>query len=126
MISYLIKKSILHLTLVGNSFCSSIVHVITNLSRLNHFQVHQGYNFISRAGLDAVEEVAVTPALVFVAADSGLWWEYGQFFSGNTPWLDGDILYARDLGTTANEALITLYPGYHLYRFSESSLQPYP
>lgn len=92
----------------------------------DQFQVHQGYNFISRAGLDAVEEVAVTPALVFVAADSGLWWEYGQFFSGNTPWLDGDILYARDLGTTANEALITLYPGYHLYRFSESSLQPYP
>lgn len=86
------------------------------------FKLHQGYNFISRAGLDLVTTQAATPALVFITGDNSLWWEYGQFFSGNTPWLDGEIIYARDLGDAANRQLIELYPERHIYRFVEGEL----
>lgn len=86
------------------------------------FKLHQGYNFISRAGLDLVATQAIRPALVFITGDNSLWWEYGQFFSGNTPWLDGEIIYARDLGDAANRQLIELYPERHIYRFVEGEL----
>lgn len=82
----------------------------------SQIEIHRGYNFVSRAGVDRVETQVQRPALVFVVGESGLWWEYGQFFIGNTPWLDGEVIYARDLGDTANRALRDLYPERYSYR----------
>ena len=47
----------------------------------------RSYNFISEEERLLVEEQIQGPALVFVPVTD--WWDYGRFFSGNTPWLDG-------------------------------------
>lgn len=74
----------------------------------------RGFNFVSGGPLAAVEAAIEGEAVVFVAGDEDSWWEYGQFFSGNTPGLDGRIIYARDLGEE-NGRLLELYPGRAAY-----------
>jgi hypothetical protein len=74
----------------------------------------RGFNFVSGGPLAAVEEMIEGKAIVFVGGDEDSWWEYGQFFSGNTPWLDGRIVYARDLGEE-NGRLLDLYRGRAAY-----------
>jgi hypothetical protein len=71
---------------------------------------YRGYNFISGEPRAAVESAVEPPALVFVAVSQADWWEYGAFFTGNTPWLDGDVVYARDLGTAENARLRAQFP----------------
>ena len=82
-----------------------------------HIAAYQGYNFVSAAGLRSVEAVAQPPALVFVSASEADWWEYGAFFSGNTPWLDGPIIYARDLDPAENARLRAHFPDRRNYRW---------
>ena len=55
-----------------------------------------------------VQEQVEEPALVFIP--TGDWWDYGRFFSSNTPWLDSGIIYARDLGEEKNSCLLQTYP----------------
>ena len=62
------------------------------------------------------------PALVFVAAAKADWWEYGAFFNGNTPWLDGSIIYARDLGADENRRLQAEFPSRAAYLWRNGSL----
>ena len=69
----------------------------------------RGYNFISREEQAVVEEQIEGQALVFIPIAD--WWDYGRFFSGNTPWLDGRIIYAHDLGHEQNTRLQQSYPG---------------
>jgi 4-amino-4-deoxy-L-arabinose transferase-like glycosyltransferase len=68
----------------------------------------RGYNFISGDDRAQVEAQLAEPALVFVPGDA--WWDYGRFFSGNTPWLDGVIIYARDRDPQQNACLLQAYP----------------
>jgi hypothetical protein len=63
-------------------------------------------------------------AIVFVTNNAANWWEYGRFFSGNTPWLDGRIIFARDLGDEKNNALLPYFPAHQPYRWEDSSLEP--
>ena len=83
----------------------------------NYLQATRDFNFVDGELAASVAAQVEKPALVFVAADPQAWWEYGSFFSANTPWLDGEIVYARDLGSRANERLSAVYPGYNLYRY---------
>ncbi len=76
----------------------------------NSVEDGRGFNFVSGGPLAAAESQIEEAAVVFVSGQPGVWWEYGQFFSGNTPWLDGRIIYARDLGEE-NDRLLDLYPG---------------
>jgi hypothetical protein len=83
----------------------------------------RGYNYVSRVSLEAVERAGVHHALVFV--DTGgryEWWNYGMLFSANSPRLDTDVLYARDLGVE-NERLMRLYPDRHFYRLRRTVLE---
>ncbi|MCW5865321.1 MAG: phospholipid carrier-dependent glycosyltransferase [Anaerolineae bacterium] len=84
----------------------------------------RGYNFVSAAPLATVAAAVETPALVFVAAGTADWWEYGAFFSGNTPWLDGPVVYARDLGPAENAALRAAFPERRAYRWTGEALWP--
>jgi hypothetical protein len=68
----------------------------------------RGHNFISKEERLLVEEQIQGPALVFVPVTD--WWDYGRFFSGNTPWLDGRIIYAHDLDQAQNRCLQLTYP----------------
>jgi 4-amino-4-deoxy-L-arabinose transferase-like glycosyltransferase len=71
------------------------------------------YNFINGQEKSLVEEQVEEPALVFIPVTD--WWDYGRFFSGNTPWLDGPIIYARDLGDEQNECLRQAFPQRAVY-----------
>jgi hypothetical protein len=77
----------------------------------------------------AAVETAVPPneqALIFVESPTGNWWEYGELFLGNEGWLDGRIIFARDLGDATNLALRALYPDRTAYRFSDGKLARLP
>ena len=78
-----------------------------------------GYNFVSGQDRVLVEEQIEGQALVFVPVQN--WWDYGRFFSGNTPWLDGRIVYARDLGEVQNSRLQEQYPEKAAYFWQDES-----
>jgi hypothetical protein len=83
---------------------------------------HRGYNFISAEPRAAVESAISPPALIFVTASAVDWWEYGAFFTGNTPRLDGDFVYARDLGAAENARLQAQFPGRAAYLWRDGRL----
>ena len=85
---------------------------------------YRGYNFVSGAGQRAVAAAVETPALVFVTASETDWWEYGAFFSGNTPWLEGPIVYARDRGAAENARLRAAFPARRGYLWTGERLLP--
>jgi hypothetical protein len=87
---------------------------------------YRGYNFVDGEGRAAVEAITARPALVFVAAAEADWWTYGAFFSGNTPWLDGDIVYARDLGRTENNRLRSEFLGRSAYIWRDGRIELLP
>lgn len=100
-----------------------LVLLAYNLFHLpGRFEAYRGYNFVSAAPRVAVEVAVERPALVFVAAGEADWWEYGAFFSGNTPWLDGPVVYARDLGPAENARLQTHFPGRAAYLWRDGEL----
>ncbi len=87
-------------------------------------QSYRGFNFVAGDKV-AMVKTAVPPneqALIFVESPTGNWWEYGELFLGNTPWLDGRFIFARDLGDDANLSLRALYPNRRAYRFSHDQL----
>jgi hypothetical protein len=79
----------------------------------------RGYNFISGQEKSLVEEQIEEPALVFIPVND--WWDYGRFFSGNTPWLDSPIIYARDLGEEKNACLLQAFPQRAAYLWQPES-----
>lgn len=84
-------------------------------------ETHRGYNFVSGRPLAEVEAAVEGEAVLFIADHEADWWTYGQFFSGNTPWLDSRILYTRDLGEE-NGRLLALYPNRPAYRWQDGQL----
>jgi hypothetical protein len=84
--------------------------------------IYRGYNYTSAASIDAVQRAAIHHALIFVVSrPAGEWWSYGAVFSSNSPLLDGDIVYARDAGSTDRE-LMRVYPGRSYYRLDYTTL----
>jgi hypothetical protein len=89
-----------------------------------HLPGLRGYNFVSRVSQQAVERAGVSNAVVFVdAGPVNEWWNYGMVFSANTPRLDTDVIYARDLGAR-NRELMDLYPNRNFYRLRKTALEP--
>ena len=100
--------------MLGNLFIS-----LPTLSRS-----YRGFNFVIGDKVSQVE-TAVDPseqALIFVESPTGNWWEYGELFLGNEPWLDDRLIFARDLGDAANLALRALYPDRSAYRLRDGAL----
>lgn len=80
--------------------------------------IYKGYNFVSAGSLQAVERANIHNALVFVVSNPpGEWWSYGSVFSANSPLLNGDIVYAHDLGPK-DTILRSKYPGRAYYRLN--------
>lgn len=86
---------------------------------------HRGFNFVDADPRSAVEEAIPGQAIVFITNNAANWWEYGRFFSSNTPWLDGRIIYARDLGSEANLRLLSYFPDHQPYQLENGSLEPF-
>jgi hypothetical protein len=82
---------------------------------------YRDYNGISPAGLQAAQaglqvndeagqQPTQQPALVFVSSDWPDWQSYGELFLANGPFLNGNVIFARDLGETENWRLEMRYP----------------
>lgn len=72
----------------------------------------------------AVEARDLHNALVFVPP-----FLYPNFFALNAPLLNGDVVYARDLGEAGNREVITRYPGrstYKVHSLEAYEVLPYP
>lgn len=84
--------------------------------------IYSGYNFVSQAPVEAVRRAGIHRALVFtVSRPAWSWWSYGAVFSSNSPLLNGDVVYARDLGA-ADRRLMRLFPGRRYYRLDGAVL----
>ena len=90
-------------------------------------QLYKGYNYVNAGPIDAVKKAGIHNALVFTYVGQWYeWWNYGMVFSSNSPLLDGDVVYARDLGDAADRQLMALYPGRSYYRLQGTTLTPLP
>lgn len=84
--------------------------------------LYRGYNYTSAASIRAVERAGIHHALIFVVSTPpDEWWSYGAVFSSNSPMLNGDIVYARDEGSS-NRLLMKEYPGRTYYRLENVTL----
>ena len=68
-----------------------------------------------------MEAAGIHNAVVFVKKP--YWTFYAPFFSHNSPTLDGDIVYAVDLGSR-NQELMALYPGRAAYTYADGRIEP--
>lgn len=90
---------------------------------------YQEYNGIGPSGLQAVEaglaaagDIGLEPALIFVVSEWPDWQSYGQVFLANGPFLDGQVIYARDLGETENWSLMSRYPDRRWWQLKDGAL----
>jgi 4-amino-4-deoxy-L-arabinose transferase-like glycosyltransferase len=87
----------------------------------NVLEAYRDYNYVSGAESALVAEAVQGNTVVFVTVGYD-WWDYGRFFSHNTPRLDGRVIYARDLGEERNHRLMALYPQYQAYLWRDREL----
>jgi len=78
----------------------------------------KGFNHISGAMIEKIRSQGIHHALMFVEdrESTWLWWFYGAVFTLNSPFLDSDIIVARDLGPQENLKVINAFPGRNLFR----------
>jgi hypothetical protein len=89
-------------------------------------RLYHGYNYVSRTKIDAVEAAGIHNAVVFANVGKQYeWWEYGEVFSANDPLLQGDIIYARDLGDVEDRKLLADFPGRAFYRLDGTTVSPF-
>lgn len=85
-----------------------------------------GYNGMDRTRADTVERAALHNALVLVVPPRHESWQiYGSVFWANDPLLDGDVVYARDLGDESDQELARAFPGRSVYRLDSLTLKPF-
>ncbi|MEI6634008.1 MAG: glycosyltransferase family 39 protein [Chlamydiota bacterium] len=76
----------------------------------------KGFNYISGAMIEKVRSQGIHHAVIFVEDREPDWWYYGALFTLNSPFLDSDIIVARDRGDAENRRVIAAFPGRALYR----------
>lgn len=82
----------------------------------NNVYEMKGFNHVSGEMLAKIKNCDIHHALVFVEDREYEWWYYGAVFTLNSPFLDSDIVVARDCGSQENEKVIAAFPGRRLYR----------
>jgi hypothetical protein len=70
--------------------------------------------------LRTVRHAHIHHALVFTATPTA-WWRFGEVMTENAPLLDGDVVFARDLGPS-DRRLMRLYPGRRDYSLNGTTL----
>ena len=75
------------------------------------------YNFVSGEPLATVRALlpAGSSTLLLVGGEANGWWDYGQFFSANSPWLDGPLVAARDPGPQDRQPLVDAFPDRNVF-----------
>ncbi len=83
-----------------------------------------GKNFFTRARLDAVEAAGLKNALVLVVQERD-WSDYGSVFPANSPWFDGDVVYAQYTDEATIARLRRAFPGRAFYLLRGTDLRPF-
>jgi hypothetical protein len=110
--------TVISLALLAGLIGYNLTYYLPGQLRLYH-----GYNYVSGIKVDAVEAAGVHHAVVFANVGKPYeWWEYGEVFSANDPLLQGDVIYARDLGEVEDRKLLTDFPGRTYYRLDGAKL----
>lgn len=76
----------------------------------------KGFNYTSGEMLAKIRSRGIHHALLFVEDREFDWWYYGAVFTLNSPFLDSDVIVARDRGPQANQGVIAAFPGRRLFR----------
>ena len=88
--------------------------------------IHHGYNYVNGDSVETVQEHGLTNAVVFTQTGQPFeWWKYGEVFSSNSPLLDDDVIYARDLGAV-NKTLMDNYPDRKSYLLADGVVTEIP
>ncbi len=105
--------------LLGNQDGWNEIHVPDRAAAL------RGFNFADDRLVRLVEEADLDNALVLVERCPN-WWCYGTVFWMNSPTLDGDVVFARDLAERREE-LFRAYPERAVYQgtYTDPSLTPF-
>jgi 4-amino-4-deoxy-L-arabinose transferase-like glycosyltransferase len=87
----------------------------------------EGFNGIERRLQNRVEEMEIHNALILVRTQGCDWRCYGSVFWENSPDLDSDVVYAKDLGVAENRPLIEHYKGRSVYiaDYKKDTIEPY-
>lgn len=81
------------------------------------------FNYTDGRILLLTEKSNITNAVVFVKDTcKGQWWCYGSVFPQNSPDLNSNIVYAKDLGTQKNSELIKYYKNRSYYIIDYNTL----
>ena len=83
------------------------------------FRTYRNWYGVTSAGIQAVRAAGIHHAVVFVVAPK--WTDYAPFFVENSPWLNGDVVYALDHGA-ADAQLLAYYPDRAAYRWQSGQL----
>lgn len=73
------------------------------------------FNFVDARIPNLVKKNHLQNAIIFVDPCGYNWWCYGSVFSQNSPNLNTDIIYAKNLGMQKNTKLISKFPKKHVY-----------
>lgn len=76
----------------------------------------RGFNMVDSRIIKTVENNNLHNAVVFVNNCGNNWWCYGSVFSQNSPKLDTDIIYAKDLGSKKNGDLMNYFQERSFYK----------
>lgn len=82
----------------------------------------KGFNFVDKRIINEIKTRQIHNAVVFVKDCDNNWWCYGSVFSQNSPTLDTDIVYAKDLGNPYSIALMDFFEGRSFYRIDYYTL----
>jgi hypothetical protein len=83
------------------------INVVGYLPKL--ILAYRDYNGVSRQNLQIVEQAGLQNSVDFVTSHWPNWQAYGSVFPANTPQLDREVIFARDLGEVENWRLMTRY-----------------
>jgi len=86
----------------------------------------KGFNYVDNRLIALSQKMNIHHVVIFVRDCGGNWWCYGSVFPQNTPSLDGNIVWARDLNVR-NIELKKLYPDrdFYLADYNTNSIESY-
>lgn len=75
----------------------------------------KGFNFTDARIINEVKIKNIHNAVIFIQECNGNWWCYGSVFPQNSPTLDTDIVYLKNLGDYTNQKVMRHFQGRSFY-----------
>lgn len=82
----------------------------------------KGFNFVDNRIFEIIEKQKIHNAVIFIKDCNYNWWCYGSVFFRNSPRLNTDLVYAKDLGDEKNRILINYFKNKSFYKIDYYNL----